>query len=101
MNWGAYNLFISSVLQNTCGPLAAYEGHSEIAKIILDVAVEKNPKDSRGSTPLHKAVSKRHVNSRGAGQRNHLDLSNKIGIPGECCQRSSHNVDNINHDDSG
>ena len=25
----------------------------------------------------------------------------KIGIPEECCQRSSHNVDNMNLDDSG
>ena len=41
--------------------MAAFNGHIEICKIILDKIVDKNPKDNSDWTPLHKAAGNGHV----------------------------------------
>ena len=46
---------------------AAERGHTEIVKMILNVAEDKNPKDKNGNTPLSLAK-----------HRGHLDVSNII-----------------------
>ena len=41
--------------------MAAFNGHIEICKIIIDKIVDKNPKDNSDWTPLHKAAGNGHV----------------------------------------
>ena len=48
---------------NFCTPLheAAYSGHLEICKLLLDGAENKNPADYIGNTPLHLAAKTGHL----------------------------------------
>ena len=48
---------------NFCTPLheAAYSGHLEICKLLLDGTENKNPADYIGNTPLHLAAKTGHL----------------------------------------
>ena len=37
--------------------VAAYKGHFDVCRLIIDNVKNKNPADSRGITPLHRAAS--------------------------------------------